>query len=307
MTIDLIDVFEFPTNLGLTKKEEDQQPGVYLLPDHFKTYGLYDHLPIQNRYTLVAPPYEIKKDTVSGILNIEAVAHYAVQQAELLAGALEEKTFKLIIGGDCSILVGNMMALKQKGTYGLFFLDGHTDYLPTSSSHTGGAVAGLDLAIVTGLGDERVTNINNLKPYVLEEHVFCVGNRELDDSYVQPILDSAIRYIDLPTLRKTGIAHIVKQFLEMIDQQQLDGFFIHFDVDVLNDDLMPAVDSRQPDGLDYVELIQILAPLVAHPQVVGLEITVLDPHLDQEGKYTSKFIQQLATLFDDQKNSSTLT
>lgn len=304
MPIHPIDVFEFPTNLGLTKKEEDQQPGVYLLPDHFKKYGLYDHLHIQNGYTLTAPPYEQNKDTVSGILNIEAVADYALQQAELLATALEEKTFKLMIGGDCSILVGNMMALKQRGTYGLFFLDGHTDYLPTSSSHTGGAVAGLDLAIVTGLGDDRITNLNYLKPYVAEEHVFCVGNRELDHSYVQPILDSAIRYIDLPTLRQTGIDRIVKQFLAMVDQQQLEGFFIHLDVDVLHDDLMPAVDSRQPDGLDYVELIEILKPLVSHTQAVGLEITVLDPHLDSDGKYTSTLIQQLATLFNDQKNPS---
>ncbi len=297
MPIHPIDVLELPTNLGLTKKEEDLQPGVYLLPEHFKKYGLYDHLQVQNVYTLIAPPYEQNKDTISGILNLEAVADYAVQQAERLATILEEKTFKLIIGGDCSILVGNMMALKQKGTYGLFFLDGHTDYLPTSSSHTGGAVAGLDLAIVTGRGDERITNLNDLKPYVAEENVFCVGNRELDHSYVQPILDSAIHYIDLPTLRQTGIAHIVKQFLDMVDQQQLEGFFIHFDVDVLHDDLMPAVDSRQADGLDYVELIQILQPLVAHSQAVGLEITVLDPHLDQEGTYTSQLIQQLATIF----------
>ncbi|MDN4620241.1 arginase family protein [Paenibacillus sp. PsM32] len=297
MPIYPIDVFEFPTNLGLTKKEEDEQPGVYVLPEHFKTYGLYDQLPIQNRYTLLAPPYEIKKDAVSGILNIEAVAHYALQQAELLATALEEKTFKLMIGGDCSILVGNMMALKQKGTYGLFFLDGHTDYLPTSSSHTGGAVAGLDLAIVTGLGDDRITNLNDLKPYVLEEHVFCVGNREFDASYVQPILNSAIRYIDLPTLRKTGIEHIVKQFLDMVEHQQLEGFFIHFDVDVLNDLIMPAVDSRQTDGLDYVELIQLLRPLVSHPQVVGLEITVFDPHLDRDGIYATSFIEQLVDIF----------
>lgn len=304
MPIYPIDVFEFPTNLGLTKKEEDQQPGVYLLPEHFKKYGLYDHLHIQNVYTLTAPPYEMKKDTTSGVLNIGSVAHYALQQAELLTTTLEEKTFKLIIGGDCSILVGNMMALKQKGTYGLFFLDGHTDYLPTSSSHTGRAVAGLDLAIVTGLGDERITNLNNLKPYVAEEHVFCVGNRELDHSYVQPILDSAICYIDLPTLRQTGIDHIVKQFLDMVYQQQLEGFFIHLDVDVLNDQIMPAVDSRQSDGLNYVELIQILQPLVSHPQVVGLEITVLDPHLDLEGTHTYELIQQLVSLLNNQKSPS---
>lgn len=295
MPIRDIELFEFPTNLGLKKKDSHQQPGVYQLPDHLQKYGLYDQLHITHRFKLTPPPYEMKMDKAAQILNLEAVAAYAVEQAACLQPRLEQPTFKLIIGGDCSILLGNMIALKQKGTCGLFFLDGHTDYLPAPASQTG-AVAGLDLAIVTGLGDERITNLNHLKPYVKEEHVFCVGNRELDKDYVQPIQDSNIHYVDLPSLRGAGIDNIVQQFLHMVEREQLDGFFIHIDVDVLNDQLMPAVDSRQPDGLDYGEWSQVLQPLLAHPQVVGLEITVLDPYLDPDGVYTSAFVKQLVTL-----------
>lgn len=44
-----------------------------------------------------------------------------------------------------------------------------------------------------------------------------------------------MRYIDLAGIRKEGIKNITHDFLHMIDEKKLDGFWIHFDVDVLND------------------------------------------------------------------------
>ena len=71
----------------------------------------------------------------------------------------------------------------------MFFLDGHTDFILPEISQTGGA-AGMDLAIVTGHGHDKLTNIFNLKPYLPERNVFCVGNREYSPEYIQPILGS---------------------------------------------------------------------------------------------------------------------
>jgi len=39
----------------------------------------------------------------------------------------------------------------------------------------------------------------------------------------------------------------------MVSENNLDGFWLHLDVDVLNDDIMPAVDSREKGGLFYDE------------------------------------------------------
>ena len=79
----------------------------------------------------------------------------------------------------------------------------------------------------------------------------------------------------------------------MINEHHLDGYFIHFDADVLDEKIMPAVDSRQPDRLSYSELKAILSPLVNNPKAVGMEITILDPDLDPEGKYSRKFIKNI--------------
>ncbi|MEL7586220.1 MAG: arginase family protein [Prolixibacteraceae bacterium] len=284
-----IKIFEFPSNLGLKKTETAVEPGVRFLPAWLKKHGLYDAIGPKQIFNLEAPEYSMEQDLDSGVRNAEKIIHYSEDQAALLMEHLRTDSFLLLIGGDCSMLIGTAMALKQSGTYGLFYLDGHTDFIWPELSHTGGA-AGMDLAIVTGYGHEKLANILDLKPYLTEQHIWCVGNREYDPAYIKPILDSQIRYVDLKSLRERGLESCAAQFLEIVEINKLDGFFIHFDVDVLNDRIMPAVDSREADGLEYEELDILLGTLLASPKAMGMEITILDPDLDQDGKYTRGFI-----------------
>ena len=84
----------------------------------------------------------------------------------------------------------------------------------------------------------------------------------------------------------------------MIEENDLDGFLIHLDVDVLNDNIMPAVDSRENDGLNYPEFITILTRLLSSPKSIGIEITILDPNLDIEGKYTTAFVSNFVKVIE---------
>ena len=208
---------------------------------------------------------------------------------------IKNDTFQLILGGDCSILIGTTIALRQKGKYGLFYLDGHTDFIWPEMSGTHGA-AGMDLAIVAGHGHDKLTNIHDLKPYIQEEHIYCVGNREYDVDYEKPVIESNVTYFPLNRLRQNGIQNTVQQFLQMVQQNNLAGFFIHFDVDALDDRIMPAVDSRTEDGLSYDELAEILMPLLSNKKAMGMEITILDPDLDEDGIYTREFISKMVQL-----------
>lgn len=289
MNSDKINIFEFPSNLGLKKKESDGEPGVKRLPSWLRKHQFHDRINPEQIFSLSPPEYSMDMDEESGVRNAEKIIKYAKEQAGLLSKHITPDSFQIILGGDCSILIGNAIALKQKGEYGLFFLDGHTDFMFPSLSQTGGA-AGMDLAIVTGYGHNKLTNILNLEPYFKEENVWCVGNREYYPDYVRQILNSDIHYVDLKKLRKIGIKNCATQFLEMIQVNNLDGFFIHLDVDVLNDSIMPAVDSRNKDGLEYSEFVTLLGKLLSSPKAIGIEITILDPTLDEEGTYTKEFV-----------------
>jgi arginase len=239
-------------------------------------------------------------DKTSGVRNADQIVQYSKDQSVILKTALSGNEFPIVIGGDCSILIGNALALKNTGSFALFFLDGHTDFMWPALSQTGGA-AGMDLAIVTGYGHDKLTNIDGQKPYFNEQYVWCVGNREYEEWYVRAIRGSNITYIALDSLRQYGIKKCIADFLQMVKTRKLDGFWIHIDVDVLNDTIMPAVDSRQPDGLAYEEFNEILYLLLADSKATGLEITILDPDLDPSGKYTKEFVHNFCASFNSIK------
>ena len=285
-------IFEFPSNLGLKKKDIDLEPGVKLFPDWMRINKFHDLISPNRSFTLVPPAYSVDLDQDSGVINADKIIQYAKDQAKLLSDLLDRDSFAIILGGDCSILIGIALALKEKGDYGLFFLDGHTDYVSPEVSRSKAAAA-MELAIITGYGHEKLTNISKSGPYFQQKNVWCVGNREYDPRVVNEILDSEIKYMDLKSLRQNGLKNCATQFLKMVKDNQLDGFLVHLDVDVLNDDIMPAVDSREKDGLNYNELHILLSELLSSDKSIGIDITILDPTLDRSGVYTKELVSNL--------------
>lgn len=290
-------IVEFPSNLGLREPQPGKEPGVKFLPGWLAQHHFHSMIRPESIQRLEPPKYAGIKDPESGILNVDSLVKYSIEQAKLIGSLLEENKFPLVLGGDCSILVGPALALKQRGDYGLFYLDGHTDYMNISFSQSGG-IGGMSAGVVTGYGHEKLTNLLNLSPYIKTENLWCVGNREYDDAYEDEVRNSAAKYVSLENLRKTGISNCVQSFLSEIETKKLDGFWLHIDVDVLNDEVMPCVDSRTPDGLTYSEFNEVTSLLFQSDKLTGLEITILDPELDPDGRYTKAFVNNITTTFN---------
>ena len=284
-----VSIISFNSNLGLIEPAPGKEPGVKKLPEWLRKFGFFDLVEHREEIGLEPPPYSMYLDQVSDMRNTDSIAAYAKQQAPVIQDVIFRKNFALVLGGDCSIIIGNALALKQLGDYRLFFIDGHTDFMWPSLSSTHG-VAGMDLAIVTGHGHDKLSNIYQLGPYFKEQNVWCVGNREFDVRYVAAIENTAIHYYDLKTLRESGLPACVHSFFDSLVSEPADGFWIHLDVDVLDPLIMPAVDSPDPGGLSYPELNMMLESLLSHPLCTGLEITILDPDRDPDGKIVNEFI-----------------
>jgi arginase len=133
-----------PTELGLRRERAGVPSGTIYAPDALRGAGLIEKLGARDAGNLEPPPYDPVKR--HGMLNRHSIDAYAEVQANALAAALDANTFPLILGGDCSLLLGSLRALQRRGTYGLVFLDGHTDFYTPQTSGTGG-VAGMDLAL----------------------------------------------------------------------------------------------------------------------------------------------------------------
>lgn len=148
-----------------------------------------------------------------------------------------------------------------------------------------------------GRGPDALADLDGIGPLAREEDIVLLGHRDVDDPeryWGRVIFGTAIRRYDLRALRRAGIGLTAAETLATLRTRDLDGFWIHVDVDVLDSALMPAVDSPQPDGLSYEELRQLLAPLLMSDLVTGIQFTIFDPDLDPEGRYAQELARAIA-------------
>ncbi|MEO6525481.1 MAG: arginase family protein [Gemmatimonadaceae bacterium] len=270
-----IAIIEAPSILGLAPS------GVEMLPDALLGHGLADRLDARRASRLETPPYDPERDAATGTLNAGAIAAWSPKLASAVGNVLDAGDFPLILGGDCSILLGSMLALRRRGRYGLLFIDGHADFYQVEANPNGEA-ASMELAFVTGRGPAMLTDIEGRRPLVRDDDVvaFAVRDAEEQREYGSQPLPDTMKAFDLAAIRRLGIGAATAAAVEHMSRPELDGFFIHLDADCLADEVMPAVDYRLDDGLTLDELAIVLGAAMASGRAVGMEVTIYNPSLD---------------------------
>lgn len=273
-------VIEAPSILGL------KPTGVETLPEALLAAGLLDRLQARHAARVVPEsPYEAERDATTLTLNAHGIAAYSRALANAVGDVLDRGEFPVVLGGDCSILLGNLLALKRRGRHGLLFIDGHADFY-SPEVNPNGEMASMDLAFVTGRGPDLLTNIERRGPLVQDRDVVAFGYRDADEqaAYASPPLPPALMAVDLPSIRWRGVEASARAAVAHLTRSDGPdgGFWIHVDADVLDDAIMPFVDYRLPDGLAWSELTAAIRIAVESRRAVGLELTIYNPRLDKD-------------------------
>jgi len=291
-----IEIISAPSILGL------KPTGVKDLSENLLASGLADNLrsvrPVIHVPTLNTL-YKSKRDKETNCLNTIAIRDFSLTLGKTVSSTIEKDRFAFVLGGDCSILIGIMSALKAKGIYGLIFLDAHADFYEPEKSVTG-EVADMDLAIITGRGPGILTNINKLQPYTKDENVIHIGQRDWEETKKygsQDIRETTIKCISLADIERKGMNVITGGVLQHINQIDVDGFWIHFDTDVLSDEINPAVDYRIPSGLLFEQAEHLIGYLLSTGKISGISVTIFNPSLDTDGTISKNITETLGRAF----------
>ncbi len=279
-------VIDAPSILGL------RPTGVQFLPKALRAAGIVERLEGESGSQVLSLPYDSKRNPITFLLNGESIRIFSHQLATVVSTVIQKNRYPLVLGGDCSILIGNMLALRRLGRYGLFFIDGHSDFYQPIASTTG-EVADMDLAIVSGRGPDLLTNIDGLRPLVRDEDIILFGYRDRIESTMhgsQQVEDTPIHAFDLDFVRSNGIKNSTSVALDRINKSGLHGLWIHLDVDVLDSSIMPAVDYHLENGLTFKELAQMLDTLISTGITIGMDITIFNPKLDPSGVLARKLV-----------------
>jgi arginase len=284
-------IIDAPSILGL------RPTGVEDLPQALKAAGLHDKLDAQYVGRVnPSSPYNSERDSKTLLLNGKAIREFSQVLCSAVSSVLSKKLFPIIIGGDCSIIIAPLLALRRhSGRCGLFFIDGHADFYQPKAS-VSGEVADMDLAIISGRGPDILTNINGLKPYVRDENIVLFGYRDAEQAATygsQDVRDTNMHVIDLLEIKKLKTRNAVSLATKSLLKSHIEGFWIHLDADVLDDTIMPAVDYRLDDGLSYSDLTEVLNVLLATKRAVGMTITIFNPRLDPDGSIANNFVSSI--------------
>jgi arginase len=280
-----------PSNLGLSPVGSSQQ-GTWRAPHSLLQAGLAAALETDEVVALERPTYQFEAQPGTRIRNGVSIRAFSLQLAEKVADILRRGRFPLVIGGDCSVLLGGLYGTRLADGRGLVHIDGHSDFYHPANYDTSkrlGAVAGMDLALASGRGEDLLTAWPQVgKPLAADADIVQIGQRD------GRLSATGITQWTVQRTLKDGIDATARAVLARLEARALDKVWVHVDLDVLDDSVMPAVDSPGSPGFDYAQLSALIAALRASGRVAGADFAIYDPERDPETRYAKPLVRCIA-------------
>ena len=306
-------VIRAPSGLGLRPLRPGHEPGTWAAPAALTRAGLLDRLRPDRVVDLDRPRYSPDPQPGTILRNGPAIRRFNEAVAGAVDAVLQDRLFPILVGGDCSILIGALAGARRHSDLALVHLDGHSDfrhpgnYEPELALH---AVAGMDLALAIGLGDPAMLRWAGseeaeaaladigvtVRCLVPADRAIQIGEREgrEPDYGWWDIADTAITQIDIFQALDAGMPEVLRRSFAVLDRTPDIPFWVHLDIDILDQAVMPAVDSPGSPGLGHDQLAALLRGFAASPRCLGLDVTIFDPDLDPDGTLARDLVDMLA-------------
>ena len=276
-------ILEAPSALGHIREHlgVERAPGVLL------EAGLADGLGARRAGRLAARGYSGVPDPRTKVLNPQPLHDYSISLADQVGAIIGSGEFPVVLGGDCSLLLGAMLALRRRGRYGVLYIDGDADFYQPEANPLGGAASASDLAFATGRGPDIVCDLEGRRPLVRDGDVAVLGCRDAaarERRGCQP-LPRDMLVIDREHVRQASAEAAARQAVAFLTRHggPPDGFWIHLDADVFDETIMQSVDDPRPDGLTWDDGIAVLRTAIASSQAAGLQVAIYNPDIDKDG------------------------
>jgi len=228
--------------------------------------------------------------------NIELVRAVAGQVAEQVARAAGGGARPVVLGGDCTIELGVCAGLIERyPRLGLIYFDGDLD-LNTPEDTPTGIFDGMVMAHLIGRGAKELSHAGPRYPLMPEETIVLFGYNP-DAGYIDPgefLRLEECAMVRVPRSEVSGRAAQAAEEAVAKLQDRVDGFVVHFDVDVIDGTDFPAVDIPHDRGLDFDEAMDALAVFARHPKFAALTITEFNADDDPDGVCARRLAEGLA-------------
>jgi arginase len=280
------------TAIGVPIDSVGRQGGTEHAPAALRATGLLARLGAGDRGDLDVRIRGDARDPETGVIGIEGVLATTVAVRAAVHDTIAAGERPLVLGGCCSLVPGALAGVRDAiGLSGVAYVDGHVDVYDGRTSPTGEA-ADMPMGVAFGRGPSAWVQAAG-GATAAPEDVVVLGARDPEEAEdIAGLLagELAAVTVDGPAdLRATGLEAAGRATAD-----RLGRFWIHLDVDVLDEAAMPATDYLMPDGLEWDELAALMGPLGAAPGLVGLSLGCVNPDKDPGGRYAERTCELLA-------------
>jgi arginase len=222
-----------------------------------------------------------ERDPVTGIVASPDVLATTATLREAVAGAISDGARPFLSGGCCSEVPGALAGARDAlGRVGLAYLDGHLDLYDGTTSPTGEAA---DMPISVALGHGPAAWVEEAGGASLAPRdAALVGYRDKEESQsygmLQPEELPGLTHVSVDEVRAEGSEAVVDRVTAALGPEL--PLWLHFDVDVLDQEVFPATDYLMPGGMTWEELLPVMTPLLSAPSLVGASLGCYNPDKD---------------------------
>lgn len=248
---------------------------------------------------LELPPPGGGRGLDTGLINEPALLAMTEQLHTRVGSALALSRFPIVVGGDCSSLLGIVSGARSTDPgIGVVFVDGHEDTMPLDVSEDGeaancaiGLLLGLTGRLMRGPLAERLPRLDRGDLAMLGQRdgawrrQFNVGSLRDYGVWLRSEVEVAA---DPVSAGRQAVGHV---------QLSSDRWWLHVDLDVLDPTVFPAQGlpdvADEPGGLGWQQLSEVLVACAGEGGCIGISIAIYDPDQDENGAGARAIVQLL--------------
>lgn len=244
----------------------------------------------------IAPEDKYKDHPKMKYLN--TVAEVNTNLANNVYSSLMGQGFPFVIGGDHAIGMGSIAgASKFFKELAVIWVDAHGD-INTDETSPSGNIHGMPLAVAMNVGHPTLTNVYFEGQKVKPENVYILGGRDIDPGEFELADKLNLNMYTMDIVREKGLDNIIAEIIEKINNSNVDGVHLSFDIDVLDSSLVPGTGTPVEKGFTMDEGKLVFTRFLGENFVKSIDFVELNPKIDHEdGRTTKNCLEVLEHIF----------
>ena len=236
---------------------------------------------------------------VNGYRHLAEVVQWNRTVHEAVHSELQLGRLPILLGGDHSLAIGSISAVarhcREAGKkLRILWLDAHADF-NTDRLTPSGNIHGMPVACLCGSGPQALVEIGGTVPAISPKAIRQIGIRSVDPGEKRLVHEQGLEVFDMRYIDEMGMRHTMELALATIDAQT--HLHVSFDVDFLDPDIAPGVDTTVPGGPTYREAQLCMEMIADTGALASLDVMELNPACDVRNKTADLAVDLIESLF----------